>query len=157
MTVHRPKFFVSSSKCPPCKVPPGALAPFALLPPRLIVIGQWCDFCYSVWCRSVQLFILVPKYLSALVPNCPDTSGPGAKCPMDTSVPVPKCPDTSAPILWCRSVLMPKCPVAEVSGSRNLTLYRGRFVTGFCRTPAGVKPLIACTSAEVTTKIVTTL
>jgi len=39
------------------------------------------------------------------------------KCLMDTSVPVPKCPDTSAPILWCRSVLVPKCPVAEVSGS----------------------------------------
>ena len=39
-----------------------------------------------------------------------DTSAPVPKCLMDTSVPVPKCPDTSAPILWCRSVLWPKCP-----------------------------------------------
>ena len=28
---------------------------------------------------------------------------------------VPKCPDTSAPVFWCRSVLVPNCPGAEVS------------------------------------------
>jgi len=41
--------------------------------------------------------------------------------PQDTSAPGPKCPDTSAPILWFRSVLVPKCLVAEVSGSHMLT------------------------------------
>jgi len=49
---------------------------------------------------------LVPKCPIGLVPKCPDTSAPG-----------PKCPDISAPFLWCRNVLVPKCLVAEVSGS----------------------------------------
>jgi len=49
---------------------------------------------------------------SALVPR------PGPKCLMDTSVSVAKCPDTSAPVLLCRSVLVSKCLVAEVSGSQ---------------------------------------
>jgi len=36
---------------------------------------------------------------------------------------VPKCPDTSGPILWCRSVLWPKCLVNEVGGSVTFSVF----------------------------------
>ena len=44
-----------------------------------------------------------------------DSSVPVPKCPRDISALVPNCPDTSAPVGWCRNDLGPKCPGSEVS------------------------------------------
>jgi len=48
--------------------------------------------------------------------------GTGTLRRQDISAPMPKCPlDTSALFHQCRSVLVPKCPSAEVSGHRYNT------------------------------------
>jgi len=44
-----------------------------------------------------------------------DSSVPVPKCPRDISALVPNCLDTSAPVGWCRNYLGPKCPGSEVS------------------------------------------
>jgi len=40
-----------------------------------------------------------------------DSSVPVPKCQRDITALVPNCQDTSAPVGWCRNVLGPKCPV----------------------------------------------